>query len=193
MYTGAILAGGRSLRMGQPKEGVLMSDGRTMIEHVIEPLSHLCQKIVIVGDCLGFSVPPQASSRPQQNFIALKDDPPGKGPLSAITTLLKSGIDPNGYIVTACDQPFLTSDLLRLLLKKTAVPTIFQPEQDEMMIPFPGYYPVSWLSIIENELASGEYGICHAILKSTVEYVSLSKEQQRLIRNINTPDELQRR
>jgi molybdopterin-guanine dinucleotide biosynthesis protein A len=171
--------------MGRPKQGVLMPDGRKMIEHVIEPLSQLCQKIVIVGDCRGFSIPQQ------QKLIALSDDPPGKGPLSAIATLLKSGIDKDGYIVTACDQPFLTPNLLRLLLgEKPSFPRIFQPEQGEMIAPFPGYYPVCWLSEIKSALETGQYGICNVILKNRVETVALPKEQQVLIRNINTPDDL---
>jgi len=171
--------------MGQPKPGVPMPDGRKMIEHVIEPLSRLCQKIVMMGDCRGFSIPQQ------QNFIALADDPPGKGSLSAIATLLKSGIDPDGYLVVACDQPFLTPDLLRLLIgEKARVPSIFQSEPDEMLTPFPGYYPVCWLPKIQSELASGQYGICNAILKNGFETVSLPKEGRGLIRNINTPTDL---
>ncbi len=200
MYTGAILAGGQGLRMGRPKQGVLMPDGRTMIAHVIQPLSQLCQNIVIVGagappaKGLGFTMPPQ------KNIIALPDDPPGRGPLSAIATLLNSGIDKEGYIITACDQPFLTPDLLRLLLgEKTtslstlSTPRIFDEDMNTMaggITPFPGYYPVCWLSIIKRELALGQYGVCKAILKSAVETVPLNKDSRALIRNINTPDDL---
>jgi molybdopterin-guanine dinucleotide biosynthesis protein A len=174
--------------MGRPKQGVLMPDGRTMIAHVIQPLSQLCQNIVTVGDCVEFTMPPQ------KQIIALPDDPPGRGPLSAIATLLKSGIDKEGYIVTACDQPFLTPNLLALLVgERTTTPRIFQEDMDTMagvITPFPGYYPVCWLSIIERELASGQYGVCNAILKSAVKTVSLNKDSRALIRNINTPDDL---
>ena len=184
MYTGAILAGGLGLRMGQPKEGVVLPDGLKMIEHVIKPLSQLCQKIVIVGDCRGFLIPNQT------NFIALPDDPPGRGPLSAIATLLKSGIDQDGYLVAACDQPFLTADLLRLLLGEIpTLPRIFKPGNDEMIAPFPGYYPVCHLSQITNALESGEYSICNVIQKS-FETVPLPREGSPLIRNINTPNDL---
>jgi len=172
--------------MGQPKEGVRMPDGRTMIEHVIEPLSHLCQNIVIVGDCSGFSIPFQ------NNLIPLKDDAPGRGPLFAIATLLKSGVDQDGYIVTACDQPFLTPALLRCLIGDLPRgPRFFQHDQDEMFTPFPGYYPVCWLSIIKHELLSGEYGLCNMIMKNPFETVSLPKEGQDLMRNINTPTDLE--
>ncbi|MBI3358918.1 MAG: NTP transferase domain-containing protein [Nitrospirae bacterium] len=172
--------------MGKPKEGALMPDGRKMIEHVIKPLVELCQKIVIVGNCRGFFIPPQ------QKFIALPDDPPGRGPLSAIATLLKSGIDKDGYVVTACDQPFLTPDLLLLLLEgKPSVPRIFKQDMDEMMTPLPGYYPVCWLSKIKGELESGEYSLCNAILKSAFETVLLPRESRGLIRNINTLTDLE--
>jgi molybdopterin-guanine dinucleotide biosynthesis protein A len=171
--------------MGCPKEGVRLPDGRKMIEHVIAPLSQLCSKIVIVGDCRGFSIPQQS------NFIALPDHPNGKGPLAAIATLLKSGIDAVGYIVTACDQPFVTLDILRLLVgEKSNRPTIFQSDNNAFPMPLPGYYPVGWLSTIERELASSQYGLCNAILKSDVVYVSLPNAGKQYLQNINTPADL---
>ncbi len=163
-----------------------MPDGRKMIEHVITPLSSLCQNIVIVGDCRGFAIPQQ------KNFIALPDNPPARGPLSALATLLQSGIDRNGYLVAACDQPLFTPDLLRLLLGEIPrAPRIFKPDQDEMLTPFPGYYPVCWLAKIKDALTSGEYGLCNVLLKNAVETVPLPKEGGEQIRNINTPDDLE--
>ncbi len=176
--TGAILAGGQSRRMGQPKEGVLMADGRRMIEHVIEPLSHICQKILIVGACRGFTIPPQSL------LIPLPDSDPGSGPLSAIATILKSGVDKKGYIITACDQPFLTADLLRLLIQGPLnQPCIFK-NHDSPLQPFPGYYPVSWLPEI------GERSVCAMLTKTAISLVACPKEWEARLKNINRPTDL---
>ncbi len=195
-YTGAILAGGAGSRMGQPKEGVLMPDGRPMIEHVIEPLSSLCQKIVILGACRGFDIPSHAK------FISLPDAEEGRGPASAIATLLKSGIDKKGYVVCACDQPFLSANLLRLLVEETPSsfegynplgsnqPRIFQSAKGEMLIPFPGYYPVDWLSEMEKGFEVGERSICALLKISVVSFVSLPNEWKPLLKNINLPSDL---
>jgi molybdopterin-guanine dinucleotide biosynthesis protein A len=184
-YTGAILAGGQSSRMGQPKEGVVLSDGRRMIEHLILPLSQVCHQIVIVGTCRGFSIPPQSG------LLHLHDTTPGMGPLAAINTLLQSGIDPNGYLVTACDQPFLTPELFRLLVADpSSLPRILKP--DEMLLPFPGYYPVTWRHKIEEALQEGERSICRLIEKTQVDYVAFPGEWKMDLRNINTPGDLER-
>lgn len=186
-YTGSILAGGQSSRMGQPKEGVVLSDGRRMIEPLISSLSQVCQQIVIVGACRGFSI------RPQSGLLHLHDATPGMGPLAAINTLLQSGIDPNGYLVTACDQPFLTPELFRLLVaNRSDIPRILKPGRDEMLLPFPGYYPVAWRHKTEKALQEGEGSICRLIEKMQVTYVAFPEEWKRNLRNINTPADLER-
>jgi molybdopterin-guanine dinucleotide biosynthesis protein A len=168
--------------MGQPKEGVLLADGRRMIEHIIEPLSIVCSTIVIIGSCRGFTFSKQA------NRIPLPDTMPGHGPLAAITTLLKSGLDQRGYLVTACDQPFLTADLLRLLIQEpTPMPRIFQTGE-KPLTPFPGYYPVSWLSEIEKN--TEEHSVCALLEKSIVSFVPYPKEWQGCLKNINRPTDL---
>jgi molybdopterin-guanine dinucleotide biosynthesis protein A len=176
--------------MGQPKEGVLLPDGRRMIEHVIAPLLEVCEKVVILGACRGFSIP----SDPR--LIALADEVPGMGPLSAMVTLLKSGIDPNGYLLAACDQPFLTPDLLRrLIVEKPTGPRIFggttpAKRRGSTITPFPGYYPTCWLSEIERVFLSGERSICNAIQKSGASLIAIEEGEEPLLRNINTPNDL---
>ncbi len=172
--------------MGQPKEGVVMPDGRRMIEHVIASLSQVCDRIVIVGTCKGFSIPSETG------FLHLQDATPGMGPLAAVATLLRSGISTEGYLVTACDQPFLTADLLYLLVKtRSSVPRIFSSESEELPTPFPGYYPVFWYPVVEEGLQAGDLSVCNLIKKSAFSLVSLPKEWRRYLRNINRPDDLE--
>jgi len=183
--TGAILAGGQSLRMGQPKEGVIMPDGRRMIEPLIATLSQICKQVVIVGACHGFSIPPESG------LLHLQDKTPGIGPLAAVATLLQSGIDEKGYLITACDQPYVTTDLLRLLIKEPSdLPRILQPEIGETLTPFPGYYPVSWCVEIEKKLQAGERSICRVLQESRVAYLPFPQEWKGCLRNLNRPADL---
>lgn len=48
-HTGAILCGGKSSRMKQPKAGILLSSGITLIEHVYLALKDVCREVVLVG------------------------------------------------------------------------------------------------------------------------------------------------
>src|SRR5690606_10672129 len=131
-----------------PKEGVIMPDGRPMIEHTLSAFPALCDKIAVVGACVGWNLPP--SSR----IVHLPDLHPGEGPLGAIVTLLSSGIA-DAYLVACCDHPLLTPELLQMLLEHPGIqPAVFEsPTQG--VLPFPGYYPVQWLKAAEESFTAG--------------------------------------
>jgi len=162
-----------------------MPDGRRMIEHLILTLSQVCEQIVIVGACRGFSIPSESG------LLHLQDKTPGIGPLAAIATLLQSGINEQGYLITACDQPYVTTDLLRLLIKAPSDwPQLLQPGAGERADPFPGYYPVSWRLEIEKRLEDGERSICRALSKGRLTYLPFPKEWKECLRNLNGPADL---
>lgn len=188
-FTGAILAGGQSRRMGRLKEGIALRDGRPMIEHVVEPLREVCRWVVIVGACRAYPI------SPEDGLIHLTDSQPGAGPLAAIATLLRSGLDPEGYLVAACDQPYLTSPLLRRLRVaapffrplegRSDSPRFFRSERGAPIDPFPGYFPVAWLSEIEEALQRGERSIRRLIERTPVSWVSLPESLRGCLKGIN--------
>jgi len=93
---GAILAGGRSSRMGRDKAGVVV-DGLTMREHVRRALAEVCDDVVVVG-----------------GDVADIDDP-RQGPLPALLALLQAR--PGRTILVApVDQPRLTAAALTPLV-----------------------------------------------------------------------------
>ncbi len=196
--TAAILAGGRSVRMGRPKEGVILWDGRPMIEHVIESLRGVCRRVVVVGECRGYPIPLEI------DLIQLRDTQPGAGPLAAIATLLRSDLDRNGYLVVACDQPLLTAPLLGRLIEdgfriflqpfpgdhRPALPRFFRSEEGEPLDPFPGYFPAGLLPEIETALQSGESSVRRFIQKTPVSWVSLPQTLRESLKSMNSPADL---
>ncbi len=182
-HTGAILAGGKSSRMGMPKEGVKLQDGRPMIEHVIKPLKEVCKKVVIIGNCEGYK------PNPKENIEIIPDNFAGRGPLSGLEALLASGID-DEYLVVSCDQPLLTSDLLILLTReKTVLPRFFLT--DEEFNPFPGIYPKSWKDKIRDSIKNKNLSLCKLISNSKVSCVLLAKKDLvNQLQSINTPENL---
>jgi molybdopterin-guanine dinucleotide biosynthesis protein A len=85
---GAILAGGRSSRMGRDKAGVIV-DGLTMREHVRRALAEVCDEVIVVGGD-GADV-----------------DDPRQGPLLALLALLEARPG-RTVLVAPVDQPRLT-------------------------------------------------------------------------------------
>ena len=183
--TGAVLAGGMSRRMGRPKEGVILWDGRPMIEHVIESLAALCRRVVIVGACHGLRVAPGL------DIIRLADRNPGQGPLAGIETLLASGLD-SGYLIVACDQPLLTPHRLRPLLDDAdpAVPRFFRAQDGTELDPFPGYFPAAWLPMVRDALARDQRSVRALVRRTRVAWVSMSEVLWADLRSVNTPADL---
>lgn len=96
----ALLAGGRSTRMGRPKELMRLRDGRTMAERLAEELATFGAPLVLVGDS------PALPDLPR-----VRDLVAGAGPLGGIAALLASGLG-RDYLVCPCDLPRVEAALL---------------------------------------------------------------------------------
>jgi molybdopterin-guanine dinucleotide biosynthesis protein A len=106
--TGIVLAGGASRRMGRDK-ALLELGGRPLLHRVVEPVSRLCEEVIIAG-----------ADNPVQHLPGLSpiwvSDPPGaEGPLAGLSAGLAAASHPSA-IVVACDMPFLSEGLLAHLL-----------------------------------------------------------------------------
>lgn len=112
---GLLLTGGASRRMGIDK-ALLEVDGRRLAERGASVLAAVCEPVLEVG--------PGVSGLP-----AVREDPPGQGPLAALgaglAELARLGHD-GPVVALAVDMPFAGVDLLRLLAERpgpaTAVP-----------------------------------------------------------------------
>jgi len=181
---GAVLAGGRSRRMGRPKADIPLGDGRSMIDHVIARVKAVCPQVVVVG----------GAPVSMDGVRHLPDTLPDLGPLGGLNTLLDSGLA-NAYLVVACDQPFLLPEILRLLLAgDPAVAHLFRPIRNRPIDPFPGYYPAGLLSFDPNNrgvLAQKERSMQRFIQTIQVAFLPLPLPLRCSIESINTPADLQ--
>ena len=181
---GAILAGGRSCRMGQPKEGILLRDGRPMIEHVAEALSPVCSEIIILGDCRGYHGELLADAS------RLPDRVTCYGPLAGLDALLASGIAKR-YLVVSCDQPLLTPVLLGDLASSAGrSPAFFRSTDGEEFDPFPGIYPESIQARLEFFMAMGERSVRRFLRKGPLQWITLADEDRPQLRTMNSAEDL---
>ncbi len=175
---GAVLAGGRSLRMGRPKADILLGDGRSMIAHVIAQMKKVCPEVVIVG----------GAPASMAGVSPLPDTTSGLGPLGGLNTLLSSG-RASAYLIVACDQPLLTPEILHLLLAgDPAVAHLFQPIQNQPVDPFPGYYPATLLP--RDVSATEKRSMQHFIQTIPVTFIPLPASLRPCIKSLNTPEDL---
>jgi len=182
---GAILAGGRSHRMGRRKADIPLGDGRPIIAHVIAQMKSVCPDMVIVGG------PPVSI----EGVRHLPDTVSGLGPLGGLHTLLGSGLA-DAYLVAACDQPFLEPSIFHLLLAgDPAVAHLFLPIRHRPIDPFPGYYPATLLSEALKNTENTEAWPQRArsmqrfIQMIPVTWVPLPASLRPCIKSLNTPED----
>ncbi|MBZ0267545.1 molybdopterin-guanine dinucleotide biosynthesis protein B, partial [bacterium] len=109
VYAG-ILVGGRSKRMGTPKQ-LLDWGGRSIVERTVGILDTCAERVVFLGDG---DVPEGCGHLPRI------PDPPGLGgPLAGILGAMRWGPGAT-WIVTACDQPLVDGEALDWLLEHRA-------------------------------------------------------------------------
>jgi molybdenum cofactor guanylyltransferase len=104
--TGIILAGGRSSRMGTNKALLKLSE-KTVIEKISEELREVVSDILIVTNTFE-----------DYQFLGLpmiEDQWKGMGPLAGIHAGLNSS-NTEKNLITACDMPFISSELGNILL-----------------------------------------------------------------------------
>jgi molybdopterin-guanine dinucleotide biosynthesis protein A len=109
-WTGILLAGGQSQRMGQDKRHMSVSclQNRSLLEHSSLLLSQLCaQRVVLVGAAAEQNLP--------AGFQPVVDRQPGMGPLPAICDCLQTITTPFALTIPV-DMPCLQPQQLRQLM-----------------------------------------------------------------------------
>ena len=105
-FTGIVLAGGKSRRMGMDK-GMILLKGKSLARHAIDTLSALCTDILIsandpVYESFGYPI--------------INDEFPGAGPMAGIYSSLQRAQNPKCLVIPV-DTPLISADMYRHLLK----------------------------------------------------------------------------
>ncbi len=104
MLTLAILAGGKSKRMGRDKS-VLPFQGEALIQRVYKRLSGLAAEVIIIA--------PRTQENLSIGIRIAEDILPGRGPLGGLYTALSIASN-EAVALVACDMPFVSPDLTNL-------------------------------------------------------------------------------
>ncbi|MBI2259945.1 MAG: molybdenum cofactor guanylyltransferase [Flavobacteriia bacterium] len=106
-FTGIILAGGKSSRMGKNKAELLL-DNKTLVYHIAEVFEKMGASEIIVNSNTQISI--------QKNWRICPDIISDLGPIGGIYSSLKVSSNQTNIIVP-CDSPFVNIELLSKLLE----------------------------------------------------------------------------
>jgi molybdenum cofactor cytidylyltransferase len=112
-----VLAAGASTRMGQPKQ-LLQFQGRSFLRNTVEVVvASVCQPIVVVLGAYAEKMRPEVSQLPVQ---VLENpqwyDGMGASIRVGITALNSAAQEIEGVVLTLCDQPFISCNVINQLV-----------------------------------------------------------------------------
>lgn len=175
--TGIILAGGKSTRMGQDK-GLMRLKGKPMIQHILDPMAKICQRILIV------------SGNPMYGmfgFELVKDEAPDYGPVMGILSGLRQSKTERN-LVLSCDAPFVTFELMKQLVHLSDETDVVAAHSEKGIHPLIAVYNRSCIPIFEQAVANDEHRL-RTVLEG-LKVIELEVIEDRLLRNINTQVDL---
>ena len=182
----AIMAGGRSTRMGTDK-GLVLFQGKPMIGHVIERVMNVTDRIAIVTNDPG--------SYSHFGYPTIQDIYQGMGPLGGIQAALNHLVEAY-LLVVACDMPWLQISLLEHMISLRTEGDVIVPRWTKFPEPLHAIYSKKCLGPVTESLELDIRKVVGFYGKVSVRYVDREEIQQfdphgRSFANINTPDDIE--
>lgn len=177
-----LLAGGKSTRMGQDK-GLLMLQGKPMVQHILEVVAPLPCPIIIIANQPAYQA---------FNYPVFADIIPDCGPMGGIYTgLVHSERDHN--LVLACDMPSVQLDAIQhLTARHSENHGVTVGAIAARLEPLFAVYSKNCLPSLEDALHNGAYKMQDYLNCAApgVQTINLEAWQESL-RNVNTTSDLQ--
>jgi molybdopterin-guanine dinucleotide biosynthesis protein A len=184
-YTGIILAGGNSSRMGQNK-ALMYLNGKRIIEYLFEMFSEFCCEVII------------STNEPElYSFLKAKtqkDNYLNIGPIAGIQACLAVSSNEINFI-SSCDTPFVSKEMFLYLLEKSQNAKISTPTHFGISEPIIGMFRKETATDFENAIKQTIFSPSKTEKIIGQTFVEISDSEQifnnKLFTNINTMDDLQ--
>ncbi len=187
-----ILAGGRSRRMGQPKESLPFQDN-SLLGHTVDTLLDCTFPVYVVARDTEQELPPLCL---EVEFAY--DQESDQGPLMGI----RSGLEAlqgqcDAAFVIGCDHPYLDPDSVGWLAQQLGDHDMVIVKAGDTLQPLGAIYRLSILDTVKTMLAEGIHtpktlvDRVRARIISEEELTAFDPEHH-LIRNLNSPEDYQK-
>ena len=180
---GAVLAGGKSTRMGTEK-ALLPINSRPMVQYAAETLGRVFEKVIIVG-----------GGREKFGLLKLhiaRDIYEECGPLGGIHAALRCAKHRSVFILS-CDTPYIPSELVEHIIRFDSPEWTRIAVFEGVLQPLCGLYDASSLNEIEHDLEEGRYSVLKTLQE--IEHVEIPITADlpffalRMFSNVNRPED----
>ena len=185
---GAILAGGKNLRMGRRNKALMELGGRSFLDLTIARIRPFFREIMIIGNDRG--------AYERYDIPVHPDIRPGSGSLGGILTALTRSPAPRTFCV-ACDMPFLHPGIIARLLEAGGEETdAVIPRLPKGLEPLCAVYSRRLIPRVNELLDRGERRVRLAAEDARTTFIDvdeLRRDDPRLLTffNVNTPEDLE--
>lgn len=180
---GLVLAGGKSVRMGQDK-GAIQWHATEQRYHLFALLNSLCKEVYI-------SCRADQKSKISEKYPTISDAYSESGPVYALLSAFQYCPDV-AWMVVACDLPLLDVASLQQLLhyrNHSGIATTFQSPFDLLPEPLVTIWEPAAFPLLQQHVADG-YRCPRKVLMNNPEKVTIIKAQDSsVLHNANTPDD----
>lgn len=181
----AILAGGKSSRMGKNKALLEVRSCR-IIDHALNELHQVSDDVLLITNS------PEVYN--DINVRTVADILPGYGPLSGIHSALVHAQNPLVLIV-ACDMPFIDAKLAQYMINIASDFDVVVPKVDGYYEPLFALYGKPCIKVIEKCIAQGKRRVIDIFPEVKVkcvreEEIASVTDLELVFYNVNTPKEL---
>lgn len=194
-----VLAGGRSLRMGQDKRELLV-DGRSLVERCLHLVCSLPYPVLLANRT---GCPENRAEYHKYTFQYCPDDRDGRGPAAGLLGAANSR--PNcALLAIASDLPFISRPLLRALVVRATERNsdVVVPKTPDGLHPLVTYYSAAALEQLRKQVGEGRFGL-QSLLHGAGEELKVDRvtandlglsnpDFLRQLFNCNTPNDWQR-
>jgi len=185
---GAVLVGGRSRRLGRDKARVRIG-GVPLVERVAAALAVVVEEVVLVGK--------EGDEPPASDRTFVTDDHPGRCALAGVVRALREARE-GRILIAACDHPFLSPAVLRLLLTRRGPAAARIPEVEGRLAPLVGLYDgPACRPALTRSLTAGRLALARAVRELDLDIVPEALVRERdpellSFLNVNDPESLRR-
>ena len=180
----AIMAGGKSKRMGQDKAWIEL-DGEPLIRRVANVLAQVADEVIVVAN------------DPKYATLGLRVVPdrfPDGGALGGIATGVSAATH-DRVLVAACDMPFLSAEVWRVLLDHRYEADVVIPKIGGEFETLHALYTKACVASMERSLAAGKLRVISFFDEVRVQAIEerelrIADPTLRSFTNVNTPEEL---
>ena len=183
----AILAGGKSTRMGGKDKSLLILNGLTFVETIRKKLEKYIPEIFVVAK--------ENEKLEEMEFSVFPDLIVDKGPLGGLYTAL-SVSEASKVLLVACDMPYLDELLVENFIDSVSDEDVLMPLKDSKPEPLFAIYDRNCLPTIINNIENGRLEMNSFFSSLNVRYLKEETwrqwdERGLSFKNVNAPEDFE--